>query len=41
MFWVDGTVYRGEWLKGVQHGYGKLILPDGSVKEGMFEHNVF
>lgn len=25
----------------MQHGYGKLWLPDGQQKEGIFENNVF
>ncbi len=41
MFWTDGSVYKGDWVKGIQHGFGKLILPDGTVKEGIFENNVY
>jgi hypothetical protein len=24
MFWTNGTVYRGQWVNGVQHGEGIL-----------------
>ncbi len=41
MFWTDGSSYQGEWKKGIQHGYGKMVFPDKSVKEGMFENNEF
>jgi len=26
MKWTDGSVYEGEWLKGIQHGYGKTSI---------------
>jgi hypothetical protein len=29
MKWTDGSVYEGEWLKGIQHGYGKMTNSDG------------
>lgn len=41
MRWVDGSVYTGEWKKGIQHGQGKMKFSDGSSKEGTFENNVF
>ena len=41
MHWLDGTVYCGKWMFGAQHGKGKLTLPDGDVKEGIFENNVY
>jgi len=25
----------------VQHGYGKIVMPDGSMKEGYFENNIY
>jgi hypothetical protein len=34
-------MYQGEWIKGIQHGYGKMIFPNGVIKEGAFEYNVF
>jgi hypothetical protein len=40
MTWNEGTVYLGNWSLDIQNGYGKLIYPDGSVKEGIFENNV-
>jgi hypothetical protein len=41
MYWTDGSSYQGEWIKGIQHGYGKMIFPDGTRKEGYFENNVY
>jgi hypothetical protein len=25
MYWTDGTIYKGQWKKGCQHGPGKMI----------------
>jgi len=41
MFWTDGSIYQGEWKQGIQHGFGKMVFPDGSVKEGRFENNIY
>ncbi len=41
MYWTDGTVYKGEWRKGCQHGFGKMLQPDGTILEGYFNMNVF
>jgi hypothetical protein len=41
MFWTDGSIYQGEWKQGIQHGYGKMTFPDGTIKEGRFENNIF
>jgi len=41
MKWIDGSIYIGEWVRGIQHGYGKMIFIDNSVKEGYFDNNVF
>lgn len=41
MFWTDGSIYQGEWRNGIQHGFGKMTFPDGTVKEGQFENNIF
>jgi hypothetical protein len=41
MYWIDGSSYHGEWIKGIQHGYGKMIFPDSTTREGYFENNVF
>lgn len=41
MTWTDGSIYRGQWLKGIQHGRGKMFFPNGSVKDGYFENNIF
>ena len=41
MFWTDGSIYKGEWVKGIQHGYGEMLFPDGTKKVGVFDHNTF
>ena len=41
MKWTDGSIYQGEWVKGIQHGYGKMIFPNGVIKEGYFEFNIY
>ena len=41
MFWTDGSIYRGMWHKGIQHGKGRMEFPDGTIKEGLFENNIF
>lgn len=41
MYWTDGSVYKGEWKKGIQHGRGVMTFPDGRIKDGYFENNVF
>jgi hypothetical protein len=39
MTWTDNSYYEGEWVNGIQHGLGKMVLPNGTVKEGYFENN--
>lgn len=29
------------WHKGIQHGKGRMEFADGTVKEGLFEDNIF
>lgn len=41
MFWTDGSVYKGDWEQGLQHGFGEINLKDGTVKKGKFERNQF
>lgn len=41
MYWTDGSIYKGMWHKGIQHGKGRMEFPDGKTKEGMFENNIF
>jgi hypothetical protein len=41
MMWTDGSMYEGEWINGIQHGQGMMVFPDGTVKVGLFENNVF
>jgi hypothetical protein len=41
MRWTDGSNYEGDWVRGIQHGKGKMSFPDGSIKQGDFENNIF
>mgnify|MGYP002079837646 CR=1 FL=1 len=41
MKWTDGSIYQGDWVRGIQHGHGKMLFPNGEIKEGFFEHNIF
>ena len=41
MHWSDGSVYKGDWVQGVQHGVGTIQLKDGKVKKGRFENNMY
>jgi len=41
MTWTDGSSYEGEWVQGIQHGVGRMMFPDGTTKDGIFENNVF
>jgi hypothetical protein len=31
-------MYEGEWLNGKQHGKGKITVPGGERKEGIWEN---
>jgi hypothetical protein len=41
MMWIDGSIYKGYWEKGIQHGLGVMIFPDGFKKVGFFDNNIF
>ena len=41
MVWTDGSTYKGEWVKGIQNGKGVMTFPDGRIKDGFFEKNIF
>jgi hypothetical protein len=41
MRWTDGSVYRGSWHKGVQHGIGIMLFSNGDRRAGMFEQNFY
>jgi hypothetical protein len=41
MYWADGSIYRGFWVEGVQHGLGLMIFKDGMRKAGFFEDNIY
>lgn len=32
--YADGTVYSGEWHRGLRQGFGTLISPSGALYEG-------
>jgi hypothetical protein len=40
MYWGDGSYYKGEWVKGIQHGEGLLFVPGQGLKKGLFKDNV-
>lgn len=39
MIYRDGSIYEGEWTKGLKNGRGRVIYPDGSKLEGIFLEN--
>ncbi len=41
MRWTDGSIYRGTWLRGVQHGLGIMLFPSGDKRCGLFMQNIF
>lgn len=41
MYWIDGSIYKGLWVQGVQNGIGLMVFPDGNQKVGLFENNVY
>jgi hypothetical protein len=41
MRWTDGSIYIGEWQRGIQHGRGKMFFSNGVIKEGYFKNNVY
>ena len=41
MSWNDGSFYKGDWVNGIQHGFGRMLFANGETKEGLFENGVF
>ena len=41
MYWHDGSIYKGDWYQGIQHGVGSITLKDGKVKKGQFENGQY
>lgn len=41
MYFTDGTIYKGNWQRGLQTGKAMIIFPDGNSKEGFFSNNIF
>ena len=33
-------MFEGEFLKGLKHGYGKIIYPSGNTYEGLWERDM-
>ena len=40
MYWVDSSIYRGMWDRGIQNGLGIMIFANGTRKAGIFKDNV-
>lgn len=40
MYWADGSIYRGQWDRGIQNGLGVMIFANGTRKAGIFKENV-
>ena len=40
MYWADGSIYRGQWDRGIQNGLGIMIFSNGTRKAGIFRENV-
>eukprot|EP00360_Condylostoma_magnum_P001634 CAMPEP_0168316640 /NCGR_PEP_ID=MMETSP0210-20121227/17671_1 /TAXON_ID=40633 /ORGANISM="Condylostoma magnum, Strain COL2" /LENGTH=59 /DNA_ID=CAMNT_0008301455 /DNA_START=197 /DNA_END=376 /DNA_ORIENTATION=+ len=36
MYFYNGSYYKGEWLNGKQHGFGRYIFENGDYYEGEF-----
>ena len=41
MYWIDGSIYKGMWVHGIQHGLGLMVFPEGLKKAGIFEQNTY
>lgn len=41
MSWIDGSKYHGQWLDGVQEGFGVMLCDNGKIRAGFFEKNVY
>ena len=41
MYWTDGSIYKGDWVNGIQHGKGIMTFPDGRIKDGEYINNVY
>jgi hypothetical protein len=41
MYWTDGSIFKGHWVRGVQHGVGIMVFPDGKKRAGFFDNNLF
>ncbi|CAD8077818.1 unnamed protein product [Paramecium sonneborni] len=37
----DGTIYKGQWNKGEQNGYGQMLKPDGTYFKGLWKSGIF
>jgi hypothetical protein len=41
MIWVDGSIYKGRWVKGIQDGIGLMKFTDGEKRAGIFKNNIY
>jgi hypothetical protein len=37
MYWIDGSIYKGDWDLGMQHGFGEITLPNKQSIKGEFK----
>jgi hypothetical protein len=40
MYWQDGSIYKGNWMRGIQNGLGLMCFANGIKKAGLFKDNV-
>lgn len=40
MSYIGGQTYVGDWDDGVRSGFGAYTLPDGTIFEGHFKHDL-
>ena len=41
MEWIDGNKYEGQWVDGVQQGFGIMSTDNGKTRAGFFDKNVY
>lgn len=39
--WRDGTIYKGQWSKDLEHGYGEKMFANGDTYRGGWENGIF
>jgi len=38
--YIDGSLYEGNWDKGLKCGNGRFLFSDGDIYEGEFQNDV-